>query len=201
MSSATLTLIHQALEKAEQDARAVILSGRPEIFSAGFDLQVFKRRNPDEIHDMMRLGADLALRIFSFPFPVVVACTGHAYPMGAFLMLASDYCVGIEGPFQIGLNEVAIGLAIPRFAVELSRVTITPPYFNRIMTGEMLAPGEAREAGYINELVAADELDAVTQAKAAELAAFDINAYRQTKLHIRGDAAATIRRMIDEDIT
>lgn len=201
MSPATLALLHQAFERAQGEAKAVALTGRPGTFSAGFDLQVFARRNPEEIHDMVRLGAELALRIFSFPIPVVVACTGHAYPMGAFLMLASDYCIGAEGPYQIGLNEVTIGLAIPRFAVELSRASLTPPYFNRILTGQMLDPGEAWNAGFVDRLAPMAELDAIVLVKATELAAFDTQAYRLTKSRIRSGAASTIRQAIDEEIT
>lgn len=201
MSPATLRQLHQAFERAQGEAAAVTLTGRPGVFSAGFDLQVFARRNPDEIHDMVRLGAELALRIYSFPLPVVAGCTGHAYPMGAFLMLASDYCIGTHGEYQIGLNEVAIGLAIPRFAVELTRATLTPPYFNRIVTGDMLDPGEAWDAGFVDNLVDAGDLDAAVQARAAALAARDTNAYRLTKSRIRSTTAATIRQAIDEEIT
>lgn len=201
MSPATLALLHQAFERAQEEAAAVTLLGRPGVFSAGFDLQVFARRNPDEIHDMVRLGAELALRIYSFPLPVVVGCTGHAYPMGAFLMLASDHCIGTNGDYQIGLNEVAIGLAIPRFAVELTRATLTPPYFNRIVTGDMLDPGEAWDAGFVDSLVDADALEAAVAAKAGALAALDADAYRLTKSRVRGAAAATIRQAIDEEIT
>ena len=60
---------------------------------------------------MVRLGAELALRVLSFPRPVAIACNGHAYPMNAFLMLAADIRIGTEGAFGIGMNEVAIGIA------------------------------------------------------------------------------------------
>ena len=201
MSRETLGLLHQAFEKAEKEAKAVTLVGRPGVFSAGFDLQVFGRGDPDEIHGMVRLGAELALRIFTFPLPVVVGCTGHAYPMGAFLMLASDHCIGTAGEYRIGLNEVLIGLAVPRFAVELTRATLTPPYFNRILTGDLLGPADAKEAGYIADLVDADALVPAVEAKVAPLAQIDAEAYRLTKARVRGAAAATIRQAIDEEIT
>lgn len=201
MNERMLAALHQALDQAEQEAKAVLLTGREGIFSAGFDLQVFAQRAPQEIHAMMRLGAELALRLFSFPLPVVVACTGHAYPMGAFLMLASDFCVGTEGPYQIGLNEVAIGIAIPVFAIELARATLAPHYFNRIVTGELLDPEDARTAGYLDRLVAAADIDVVAKARVADLAALDLAAFRLTKSRVRSGAAARIRRAIDEEIT
>lgn len=201
MSPALLAQLHHAFQRAEQEARAVLITGRPGVFSAGFDLQVFAKRDPEEIHQMVRLGAELALQIFSAPMPVVVACTGHAYPMGAFLMLASDFCIGTEGPYQIGLNEVAIGLAIPRFAIELSRATLSPQYFNRIVTAEMLLPEEAVTAGYLDWLVAPGTLESSAQAKSSELAALNADAFRLTKSRIRSEAAARIRQAIDQEIT
>ncbi|PAL19831.1 crotonase/enoyl-CoA hydratase family protein [Sphingopyxis sp. GW247-27LB] len=201
MNERMLAGLHQALDHAEQEARAVLVAGREGIFSAGFDLQVFARRDPQEIHAMMRLGAELALRLFSFPLPVVVACTGHAYPMGAFLILASDYCVGTDGPYQIGLNEVAIGIAIPAFAIELARTTLAPHFFNRIVTGELLDPDDAQRAGYLDRLVAAADIDVVAKARAADLASHDLAAFRLTKSRVRGEATARIRRAIDDEIT
>lgn len=201
MNAATLAALHRAFDQAEQEANAVALLGREGNFSAGFDLKVFARRDPEEIHAMMRLGAELALRLFSFPLPVVVACTGHAYPMGAFLMLASDFCVGTEGPYRIGMNEVAIGIAIPVFAIELARTTMSPHYFNRIVTGELLDPVDALTAGYIDQLAPAGEIVAAVEARTAELASLDPVAYRLTKSRVRGEAAVRIRQAIDEEIT
>jgi enoyl-CoA hydratase len=66
---------------------------------------------------MVRLGAELAVRVLGFPYPVVTACPGHAYPMGAFLLLASDIRIGADGPYRIGLNEVAIGIPVPTFGL------------------------------------------------------------------------------------
>jgi enoyl-CoA hydratase len=78
---------------------------------------------------------------------------------------------------------------------------LTPPYFNRIVTGQMLDPGEARDAGFIASLVEVDALDGAGRAKAHQLAALDPNAYRMTKSRVRGTAAAAIRQAIDEEIT
>lgn len=201
MSAGMLTALHLAIDRAEGEARAVVLTGRPGIFSAGFDLGVFARRDPEEIHGMVRLGAELALRVFNFPVPVVVGCSGHAYPMGAFLLLASDYAIGIDGLYQIGLNEVAIGLAVPRFAVELARAKLTTPHFNRIIMGQMLGPEEACDAGFLADRVDPGALDHAVLAKARELVSLDPGAYRETKDRVRGVAAAVIRQAIDDEIT
>lgn len=108
MSTPMLKALHAAFDRAEKEKVIVVLSGRPGGFWAGFDLDVFARGNVRESLEMVRLGAELALRLMAFPMPIVAACTGHALPMGAFLLLAADVRFGADGPFRIGLNEVAI---------------------------------------------------------------------------------------------
>ena len=111
-----LRALHEAFDQAERDGTVVLLEGRPGYFSAGFDLGTFGGP-PEDVVTMLRLGATLAERILSFPAPVAVACTGHAFPAGAFLLMAADTRIGADGPFRLGLNEVRIGLTLPWFAV------------------------------------------------------------------------------------
>lgn len=202
MSSAMLKALHDALDRAQQEKSVVVLTGREKIFSAGFDLKVFAKGEAEEIYAMMRLGAELALRILSFPTPVVTACGGNAFPMGAFLLLASDVRVGTDGPFRIGLNEVAIGIAVPSFGIELARQRLTPAHFNRIVvTGEMLAPREAAVAGFLDHVVAAEELQATADTLASALTKIDLAAHAATKERVRSPAARAIRAAIDAEIT
>jgi enoyl-CoA hydratase len=142
MSVEMLTALHRAFDAAERDQTVAVLSGRGKAFSAGFDLMVFADGTTEDIYAMMKLGAELALRLLSFPTPVVAACNGHALPMGAFLLMSSDIRIAAEGAYGIGMNEVAIALTVPRFAIEIARNRLTPAYFNRtVTTGQMLAPG------------------------------------------------------------
>ena len=127
--------------------------GRPGCFSAGFDLPTLAGP-PSEALTLLRLGATLAGRILSFPAPVVVACTGHAFPAGAFLLMAADTRLGAEGPFRLGLNEVRIGLTLPWFAIVLARHRLAPAHFDHAcVTGEMFDPQSAREAGLLDAVV------------------------------------------------
>ena len=202
LSIAMLQALHAAFNRAEADKAIVVLTGRPGIFSAGFDLKVFAQGIPENVQEMLSLGAELALRILTFPTPVVTACTGHAYPAGAFLMLAADVRVGIEGAFRIGLNEVTIGLTLPKFAVEVSRQRLLPAYFNRLLvTGEMIGPREAVTAGFLDQVVDAAELGSTVEAIAQSLTKIDPMAHHATKMRVREPAARAIRAAIDEEIT
>jgi enoyl-CoA hydratase len=202
MSPGMLAALHEAFDRAERERSIVILTGRDKIFSAGFDLKVFAEASARDIYRMMKLGAELALRILTFPTPVVTACTGHALPMGAFLMLAADVRVGADGPFRIGLNEVAIGLTVPSFALELARQRLVPAYFHRTaMTGELFAPREAVTAGFLERVVTAEELPETARSIATALTKIDLAAHAATKARARGAAAKAIRAAIDAEIT
>lgn len=202
MSGAMLGALHAAFDRAERERAIVVLTGRAQVFSAGFDLEIFASRDPQAIYDMMRLGATLALRLLSFPTPVIAACNGHALPMGAFLMLASDLRIGADGPFRIGLNEVAIGLTVPSFALELARQRLTPAHLSlTAVTGKLFNPAEALAAGFLDQLVGAEALQAVAQTAAEALAKLDLTAHARTKRRLRAGAIAAVRHAIEAEIT
>jgi len=195
-SIAMLRELHEAFDQVERDGTVALLSGRPGCFSAGFDLNVFQGSQEDALV-MLRLGATLAERILSFPAPVAMACTGHAFPAGAFLLMAADTRVGADGPFKLGLNEVRIGLTLPWFAIVLARHRLTPAHFDHAaVTGVMFDPPGAREAGLLDAVVAPDQIETVAAAAAEELAAVDRRAHAATKLRVREAVLNELRASI-----
>ncbi len=202
MSTAMLRDLDAALTRAEADRAVVLLVGRQGMFSAGFDLKVFMSGTAEDINTMLRAGAELAGRVLGFPFPVVTACTGHAYPMGAFLMLSADVRFGAEGPYRIGMNEVAIGLTLPRFAIEIARHRLTAAAFNRlVVTGEMVAPAEAAAAGFLDHVVPEPELHGFARAAAVSLAKLNMRSHAATKLRVRERVLADLRAAIEDELT
>jgi len=200
MSIPMLSALHAAFDRAQRDDAVVLLSGRDKIFSAGFDLKVIRSGDIDQMREMLLLGATMAERILAWPRPVVVASPGHAFPAGAFLMLAADRRIGSEGMFRTGLNEVAIGLTLPKFAVELARYRLTPAYFNRATTGDMYAPQEAVAAGFLDELVAPEGLAKRSREVALGLTKIDMPSHYGTKMLIRAPAIAALRHAIESEL-
>jgi enoyl-CoA hydratase len=179
---------------ADDEAEVVVLTGARSTFSAGFDLRTEAEGWPE----MLVAGARLAERMMSFPRPVLAVCNGNALAMAGFLLLSADHRVGTAGDFKIGLNEVRIGLTMPWFGIEIARHRLTRPYFDRCtVTGVVLGPEEARAAGFLDELVAPDELETAAGAAAADLKGIKQEAHAATKLRIREDAIAGIRDGID----
>jgi len=199
LSPGMISDINQALDRAQDDAAVIVLAGRPGVFSAGFDLPVL-RAGGSAATSMLRAGFDLAERLLSYSRPIVVACTGHAIAMGAFLLLAGDYRVGAAGPYKITANEVAIGLTMPRAAVELCRQRLAPAHFNRAtILAEPYQPDSAVAAGFLDRACdPADFWDAV-EGIAGELAKLDPDAHQATKLRVRQAALAAVHDAIAAD--
>jgi len=200
LSSRMIYEVTQALDRAADDAAAVVvLAGRPGVFSAGFDLPVLQAGGPDAT-SMLRAGFELAERILSYPRPVVIACTGHAIAMGAFLLLSGDYRVGAAGRYKITANEVAIGVTLPLAAVEICRQRLTPAHFNRAtILAELYRPDSAIRAGFLDRVCEPADIWEAVRGIARDLTKLDLDAHQATKLRVRNAALADLHDAIAAD--
>ena len=121
--------------------------------------------------------------------------------MGAFLMLSADVRIAADGPWRIGMNEVAIGLTVPRFALELARHRLTPPGFARVTTAPMFAPDEARRLGYLDRVLPRGELDAAVDEEAERLRALDMSSYAGTKARVNARVLDAIAAAVDSELS
>jgi len=201
LSFEAIDAISAALSAATTDAKAAVLIGREGKFSAGFDLSVMTG-SAEGAKNLLGAGAELGLQVFSSPIPIVLGVTGHALAMGAILTTCADYRVGANGPYKIGLNEVAIGMPVPQFAVDLCRDRIVKTWFTRcVQHAHICTPDEAVAAGFLDETVALAEVKARATALAAQLAATVHPApFRITRLNIRGALDAELRAGLAADL-
>lgn len=200
LSPAVLLELHKALDQAESDRAAIIITGRDDVFSAGFDLKVMKG-GPANALRMLRLGYKLPARILNYPYPVIAACNGHVLAMGVFLMLSADYIIGSRGEFKIAANEVAIGMTMPRVAAETLRNRLTPAAFQRAVTmSQYFDPDTALAAGFFDELVEPDQLMSHAQACADDATQLDAYAHTASKRRIRKKLIRKLRRSVSLDL-
>jgi enoyl-CoA hydratase len=200
LSPAMQAQIHGALDQAAADRAVVVLTGRTGMWSGGFDLGVL-RGGGEAALGMVRGGFVLAERLLAFPRPVIVACSGHAVAMAAFLLLSADYRIGAAGPYKITANEVAIGLAMPRAAIEICRQRLAPAHLHRaLVLAEVYAPDDAAiAAGWLDRTVAPAELADAARAAAARLAQLDAAAHTATKLRVQDATLRALRGALDGD--
>ena len=192
LSHVAIDAFEAALDRAAVEAGAVCIVGREGKLCAGFDLSVMTGE-PDGARELVSRGAELLMRLYMHPQPVVVAVTGHALAAGALLVLACDVRIGADVTAKIGLNETSIGMPLPQFAVELARDRLTPAAFVRAtLAAEIYDPAGAVEAGYLDRVVPADEVVQAAIAEANRLSAYRAAAYARSKELLR---RATVDRV------
>jgi enoyl-CoA hydratase len=193
LSHAAIDAFEVALDRAEVEARAVCIVGREGKLSAGFDLSVMTG-GPDGARELVSRGAELLMRLYMHPQPVVVAVTGHALAAGALLALACDVRIGADVPAKIGLNETSIGMPLPLFATELARDRLSPTAFVRAtLAAEIYDPEGAVQAGYLDRVVPLDEVVEAAIAEANRLSAYRAGAYARSKEVLRRPTVDRIR--------
>lgn len=199
MSLAVQQGIHAALDQAEKDAAPVVLTGRAGILSAGFDLKTLAAGGQGAI-EMLNGGIELAIRLLSFPNPVVIACPGHAIAMGVFVLLSADYRIGIKGNYRYTANEVAIGMTMPFSTIEILRQRVTPAALTRsVLLAEVFTPDNAVETGFLDLVVEEAELMPTAIAFAKSTSALNAGAHAASKKRLRADVLAAIRDGLAKD--
>lgn len=191
--------INDCLDKVPTDSGSLIITGRPGMFSAGFDLKVIASGDMPKIKKMSLSGFKLLSRIFSFPRPVVAACSGHGIALGTFLLCCCDYRIGIKGEFLLGANEMKTNMVIPTPILELIKFRISPSHkYRSILGAEMYQLDKAIDAGLMDQLVDSETLMDTAIEKAKDLATMGHPSYTLTKALFIKDVADKINKAIEE---
>ncbi|MCO6059245.1 crotonase/enoyl-CoA hydratase family protein [Pseudomonas sp. MOB-449] len=199
ISPDVIAAFNAALDRAEQDRAIVIITGQPGILSGGYDLKVMTS-GPQNAIALVAAGSTLARRMLAHPYPIIVACPGHAVAKGAFILLSADYRIGVEGPFNIGLNEVQIGMTMHHVGIELARDRLRKSAFHRsVINGEMFDPQGALDAGFLDKVVPGEQLLDAARGAALQLKKINMTAHRNTKLKVRKALLETLDAAIEMD--
>lgn len=200
LSHGMIDELNEALDRAESEAGAVLLAGRPGRFCAGFDLRTMLS-GVDAARELVTRGAHLYLRLYEYPLPVLMACTGHAVAGGAVLLLAGDVRLAPAGDFKIGLNEIAIGMPLPVFVQDLARERLDPRQLvAATLRATLFNPEQAKDVGFLDEVVPAAELARVAHQRATELAKLPAQSYGPTKQRMREATVRQLRTSLADDM-
>lgn len=196
-SPAMIESFNEALDKAETNAKAVVIRGSGDKFSAGFDLSVMQQGGNAQ-WQMILNGFALLLRLYQHPQPVISAVGGHALGMGAFTLLVSDTRIGIEGDYKLGLPETAGNMQFTNFLVSILKAELNPMFMkSAALQSQFCNPKSAVHAGFLDLVVPAEQLDA-TIAKASEgLKQLPLKQYAHNKLELRQDNIDTMQARLN----
>jgi enoyl-CoA hydratase len=186
------------LDQVPTNKGSLLIQGRPGMFSAGFDLKVMMS-GPEQAVEMVKSGFTMLTRVFSFPRPVVAACSGHAIALGAFLLCSSDYRIGAKGEYKIGANELRNNMIVPTPILEIAKFKLTKSHKQRaLLNAEMYAIEDAIEPGYLDEIADSDKIFQIGLAKAKDLATLAHPQYNETKILDQEDVIKKINNGIDQ---
>ena len=202
LSSEMIVAITHALDMAEADDTigAVVIHGRPGRFSGGFDLSVMRSGDFDAVVTLVSDGGDLVRRLYGSSVPVVAACTGHALAAGALMLLGCDLRIGADIDCKIGLNEVAIGMVLPAWALTIAKERLSRRHLQLAVATAVVSDGRgAVEAGFLDEAVPEADVLASAMVRAGEFAALNGRAYAGTVIALRGEVFDTMAAQITSD--
>ena len=192
LDPALIAGLRRAVESAPANgARALVLSGRAGMFSAGLDVPALLPLDRDGIAAAWRDFYGLMAALARSPIPVAAAITGHSPAGGAVLAICCDYRVMAEGNFQIGLNEVQVGLALPPVIhATLARLVGAHQAERLGVPGLLVSPGEAYRIGLVDELAPAEQVVSQALAWCRHLLALPPQAVSATRELARRDLAS-----------
>lgn len=200
LGHATMDAIDAALDDTA-DAKAVVLLGREGKFSAGFDLAVIKE-GTEAAQGLVKRGAQLCLRLYGFPKPVIAGSDGHALAAGALVLLSCDIRIASDTPGRIGLPETTIGMPLPVFATELARERLSRRHFTAAtLFGTVYGPEQALDVGFVDRVVPAAELEAsVMETAHAQAEALSPSGFAATRINARQAMIDMVEASLDADM-
>lgn len=192
--------ISVAVDEAERDDEvgAVVVHGRPGRFSGGFDLSVMGGGDFDAIIRLVANGGELVQRLYGASVPVIAACTGHALAAGALVLLGCDVRIGADLDAKIGLNEVAIKMVLPDWAMTIAEARLSKRHVQRsIVNARITTPADAVDIGFLDEVVPAEDVLRRAVDEAAHLAAtLDPSAYARSVTEFRSATLTTMAEQV-----
>lgn len=200
--------LRNRIEAAPREgARALVLSGRPGMFSAGLDVPVLLGLDREAMSAFLLDFFGLMRALAASPIPVVAAITGHAPAGGAVMAIFCDARVMADGDFRIGLNEVQVGLSLPGvIQAGLERVVGARQAERLGVTGRLVGAGEALRLGLVDELAPEERVVERALELARDFLTLPPRAMATTRTHCRRElvelfdarSEATFARFIDD---
>jgi methylglutaconyl-CoA hydratase len=146
----------------DPSVRVIVLGGHGKAFCAGADLNWMKSMAgyawEDNRADASRL-AEMLWAIYSCPLPVVGRLHGDCYAGGMGLAACCDVLVAADG-MHFCLSEARLGLLPATISPYVMRAMGQQAARRYFITAERFSAAQAREMGFVHELVAPDALDA-----------------------------------------
>jgi enoyl-CoA hydratase len=185
-----LGLVDDVMATVRDIQGPIVLTGAGACFSAGVDLRAIINGGSDYTDRFLAAVPAAFLTVFDHPSPVVAAINGHAIAGGCVLAMAAD--VRLMSAGRIGLSEVAVGVPFPVAALEICRYVMGPSVTRAVLQADNIDVQSAAERGWIDEVVAPDDLIARAVGIARALGQHSPAAYAAMKEQLHRHAREAI---------
>jgi enoyl-CoA hydratase len=186
------------------DCRAIVLTGGGRAFSAGVDLWRIVDGGADYVRAFLPALSAAFLAVFRTGKPVVAAVNGHAIAGGAILACACDRRLMDDSGGQFGVTELRVGVPFPPVALEILGYALGErPARDAVLSADTVQPREAYRRGYVDELVAAEDVVAAAMDTARRIAAIPPDTYRFAKAQLHQpveERLARLRPVLDPQV-
>lgn len=199
ITSAMYQMMADALKDAESDTavRAIVIQGKPEVFTAGNDLEDFMKNSSAGVGD--RPVAQFMRALSSASKPVVAAVAGNAVGIGTTLLMHCDLIYAADNA-KFAMPFTQLGLC-PEFASSMLLPAMVgyPRAAEKLLLGEPFLAQEAYDMGLVSQVLPMGELIGHAHAQAAKLAALPASSLRVTKRLMKGAQAEAIQARMGEE--
>ena len=190
--------VHRSVK---QGARAIVLSGREGMFSAGLDVPVLVELDRKALGRALDSFFDAIEALAASTVPVAAAITGHSPAGGAVLALCCDWRVMAKGDFTIGLSEVRIGIPVPKTVADLATRAVGRRAGEELcVSGRLLDPAQALEVGFVDEVVPVGEVVRAARRWCEHIIEAPARALADTRSVLRRDLVESIQSQRKEDL-
>lgn len=188
--------------QTDDNIQGVIITGQPHFFSAGVDLPEVYHYDEAGVRHFWGSFIQLAAEMVAFTKPLVAAITGHSPAGGCIMACACDYRVMAQGDrYQIGLNEMAVGIAPRASILELYAFWIgRKQAYQNLLEGIIMTGEQALNIGLIDELVPLDRTLQVAEEKMKRYLKLPQQAFRQTKKALRHNVVQAMTVNFEADL-
>jgi enoyl-CoA hydratase len=190
VNAADLDLLNVIIDSMRNVEGPVVLTGAGRAFSAGVDLRALVDGGTDYAEQFVAALSEAFLAIYDHPAPVVAAVNGHAIAGGCVLAMCAD--VRLMSGGTIGLTELSVGVPFPVAALEICRAAMGTSATRAALQAKTIDADTALARGWVDEVVAKDELLDHALATARELGRYSPAVYAATKTQLHKPVRAAI---------
>jgi 3,2-trans-enoyl-CoA isomerase len=196
LDPALVDALQAALDAAPSSgAKALVLSGRIGMFSAGLDVPALLALDRSAMADFWKRFFALTRTLAECPLPLAAAITGHSPAGGTVLSLFCDLRIAAEGDYKLGLNEVQVGLPVPQVIIEaFIRLTGERAANQYLIQGALISPAEAYRIGLVDELLPLTQVVPRAISWGHSIAALSPTALKTTRDSVRSGLVDLARR-------